>query len=231
MQAPFAVFLFFCCLMQLECWGLEYYLWIIAWFYTVKLVYQCYLSYKMNIRISFSYNLHLYCWDFSLCLKMHIIQLFLIASTLFCCLKEANEFSDIILAYWSQEEKWFSNQLLPCKITILSPDGKYLLFISAKSAVDSGAHGATNSLHKIDWPVDGELSLHRSIVDVVSYHLPLVLSFFVCWRSMYLFFGECLLTVVLFPLPPLFARGIDKPDIVREMILSCYYFSVINSTC
>ncbi|KAF8014436.1 hypothetical protein BT93_H0304 [Corymbia citriodora subsp. variegata] len=48
-----------------------------------------------------------------------------------------------------------------------SPDGKYLLFVSAKSAVDSGVHGATNSLHKIDWPVDGELSLQRSIVDVI----------------------------------------------------------------
>ncbi|XP_030541210.2 acylamino-acid-releasing enzyme isoform X2 [Rhodamnia argentea] len=48
-----------------------------------------------------------------------------------------------------------------------SPDGKYLLFLSAKSAVDSGAHGATNSLHKIDWLADGELSLHQSIVDVI----------------------------------------------------------------
>lgn len=154
-------------------------------------MYQCHLSYKMNIRISFSYNLRLYCQDFSLCLKMHIIRLFLIACTLFCYLKEANEFSDIILAYWSQDVKRISNQLLPCKITILSPDGKYLLFLSAKSAVDSGAHWATNSLHKIDWPVDGELSLDRSIVDVVSYQLPLVfLSFFVCWRSMYLFFGN-----------------------------------------
>ncbi|TVU31059.1 hypothetical protein EJB05_22726, partial [Eragrostis curvula] len=47
-----------------------------------------------------------------------------------------------------------------------SPDGKYLVFISAKSAVDSGAHNATNSMHKIEWPADGKL--HGSLVaDVV----------------------------------------------------------------
>ncbi|KAI0516333.1 hypothetical protein KFK09_009005 [Dendrobium nobile] len=36
-----------------------------------------------------------------------------------------------------------------------SPDGKHLVFLSARSAVDSGAHWATNSLHRMDWPADG----------------------------------------------------------------------------
>ncbi|KAL3834809.1 hypothetical protein ACJIZ3_009545 [Penstemon smallii] len=48
-----------------------------------------------------------------------------------------------------------------------SPDGKFLVFLSAKSSVDSGAHMATDSLHKIDWPSDGELSPSMEIVDVV----------------------------------------------------------------
>ncbi|VAH08981.1 unnamed protein product [Triticum turgidum subsp. durum] len=47
------------------------------------------------------------------------------------------------------------------------PDGKYLVFISAKSAVDSGAHNATNSMHKIDWPTDGKLEGSLSVSDVV----------------------------------------------------------------
>ncbi|KAJ6810582.1 putative acylamino-acid-releasing enzyme isoform X1 [Iris pallida] len=48
-----------------------------------------------------------------------------------------------------------------------SPDGRSLVFLSAKSAVDSGAHVATDSLHKIDWPVDGKPDPSLSIVDVV----------------------------------------------------------------
>ncbi|PAN47302.1 hypothetical protein PAHAL_9G250600 [Panicum hallii] len=48
-----------------------------------------------------------------------------------------------------------------------SPDGKYLVFVSAKSAVDSGAHNATNSMHRIEWPVDGKLDGSLGIVDVV----------------------------------------------------------------
>lgn len=48
-----------------------------------------------------------------------------------------------------------------------SPDGKSLVFLSAKSAVDSGAHWATNSLHRIDWPADGKLQSSFTIVDVV----------------------------------------------------------------
>ncbi|KAL0376706.1 UNVERIFIED_CONTAM: Acylamino-acid-releasing enzyme [Sesamum calycinum] len=39
-----------------------------------------------------------------------------------------------------------------------SQDGKFLVFLSAKSAVDSGAHLATDSLHKIEWPSDGNLA-------------------------------------------------------------------------
>lgn len=49
-----------------------------------------------------------------------------------------------------------------------SPDGKSLVFLSAKSAVDTGAHSATNSLHRIDWPSDGKPHLSVELVDVVS---------------------------------------------------------------
>ncbi|XAR57316.1 Acylaminoacyl-peptidase [Bertholletia excelsa] len=48
-----------------------------------------------------------------------------------------------------------------------SPDGKLLVFLSAKSSVDSGAHSATDSLHRIDWPTDGKLDPSAKIVDVV----------------------------------------------------------------
>lgn len=49
-----------------------------------------------------------------------------------------------------------------------SPDGKVLAFLSAKCSVDSGAHCATNSLHRVDWAVNGKLSTSKNIVDVVS---------------------------------------------------------------
>ncbi|KAI4371944.1 hypothetical protein MLD38_010236 [Melastoma candidum] len=48
-----------------------------------------------------------------------------------------------------------------------SLDGKYLAFLSAKSAVDSGAHWATNSLHKLEWSTSETLGLPRTIIDVV----------------------------------------------------------------
>ncbi|XP_050372077.1 acylamino-acid-releasing enzyme [Argentina anserina] len=48
-----------------------------------------------------------------------------------------------------------------------SPDGKLLLFLSARSSVDSGAHSATDSLHKIDWPEDGVPCSSVEVVDVV----------------------------------------------------------------
>ncbi|CAH1427163.1 unnamed protein product [Lactuca virosa] len=47
-----------------------------------------------------------------------------------------------------------------------TPDGKFLVFLSAKSCVDSGAHSATNSLHKIEWNSEGEPSPAK-ILDVV----------------------------------------------------------------
>ncbi|KAL8481597.1 hypothetical protein ACS0TY_027926 [Phlomoides rotata] len=48
-----------------------------------------------------------------------------------------------------------------------SPDGKLLVFLSAKSSVDSGAHSATDSLHKIEWPSSGKLGPSLKIIDVV----------------------------------------------------------------
>ncbi|XP_011091099.1 acylamino-acid-releasing enzyme-like isoform X2 [Sesamum indicum] len=56
-----------------------------------------------------------------------------------------------------------SSALFPC----FSQDGKFLVFLSAKSAVDSGAHLATDSLHKIEWPSDGNLGPFLKIIDVV----------------------------------------------------------------
>lgn len=55
---------------------------------------------------------------------------------------------------------------------IFSPDGKLLLFLSAKASVDSGVHCSTNSLHRIDWPSDGKPNPSSRIVDVV----PVVMS-------------------------------------------------------
>ncbi|KAK3024099.1 hypothetical protein RJ639_044201, partial [Escallonia herrerae] len=52
-----------------------------------------------------------------------------------------------------------------------SPDGKFLVFFSAKSSVDSGAHSATDSLHRMEWPTDGKPT-PAQIVDVV----PVVMS-------------------------------------------------------
>ncbi|KAI3469676.1 hypothetical protein Pfo_026339 [Paulownia fortunei] len=48
-----------------------------------------------------------------------------------------------------------------------SPDGKFLVFLSAKSSFDSGAHSATDSLHKIEWPSNGKLGPSLKIIDVV----------------------------------------------------------------
>lgn len=53
-----------------------------------------------------------------------------------------------------------------------SKDGKFLLFLSAKTAVDSGAHGATESLHKINWPSDEKLPESTDIVNVVRDYRP-----------------------------------------------------------
>ncbi|XP_028784170.1 acylamino-acid-releasing enzyme isoform X2 [Neltuma alba] len=48
-----------------------------------------------------------------------------------------------------------------------SPDGKFLVFLSAKSSVDSGAHSATNSLHRIDWPSDVKQYKSVKVYDVI----------------------------------------------------------------
>ncbi|CAN4116541.1 unnamed protein product [Withania somnifera] len=48
-----------------------------------------------------------------------------------------------------------------------SPDGKLLIFLSAKSSVDSWAHSATGSLHRIDWSFSGKPTPDATIVDVV----------------------------------------------------------------
>ncbi|XP_019059085.1 PREDICTED: acylamino-acid-releasing enzyme isoform X2 [Tarenaya hassleriana] len=48
-----------------------------------------------------------------------------------------------------------------------SKNGKFIIFLSAKSAVNSGAHWATESLHRIDWPSDGKLTESTNVVDVV----------------------------------------------------------------
>jgi acylaminoacyl-peptidase len=57
-------------------------------------------------------------------------------------------------------------------LSFSSPDGKFLVFLSAKSSVDSGAHSATDSLHRIDWPTDVKLWSSAKIVDVVSAEIP-----------------------------------------------------------
>ncbi|EFJ32660.1 hypothetical protein SELMODRAFT_168303 [Selaginella moellendorffii] len=52
-----------------------------------------------------------------------------------------------------------------------SPDGEFLVFLSAKAAVDSGAHCATNSLHCVKWSGGdslGTLPPARDVVPVIS---------------------------------------------------------------
>ncbi|XP_004498001.1 acylamino-acid-releasing enzyme isoform X2 [Cicer arietinum] len=48
-----------------------------------------------------------------------------------------------------------------------SPDGKFLVFLSARSSVDSGAHSATNSLHRIDWPKNMKFDQSAEVHDVI----------------------------------------------------------------
>ncbi|XP_020970638.1 uncharacterized protein LOC107623173 [Arachis ipaensis] len=47
-----------------------------------------------------------------------------------------------------------------------SPNGKFHVFLSAKSAVDSGVYNATNSLHRIDWPTCGKLTTNCIMISV-----------------------------------------------------------------
>uniref|UniRef100_A0A0D9XJQ9 acylaminoacyl-peptidase n=1 Tax=Leersia perrieri TaxID=77586 RepID=A0A0D9XJQ9_9ORYZ len=49
-----------------------------------------------------------------------------------------------------------------------SKDGKLLVFLSANRAVNTGAHNATNSLQKINWPSEWKIDQHLEITDVVS---------------------------------------------------------------
>ncbi|XP_023642014.1 acylamino-acid-releasing enzyme isoform X1 [Capsella rubella] len=49
-----------------------------------------------------------------------------------------------------------------------SKDGKLLMFLSSKGAVDSGAHRATESLHRINWPSDGNFSETTNILNVIQ---------------------------------------------------------------
>lgn len=63
---------------------------------------------------------------------------------------------------------WFVHLILIHEIST-SPDGNFLVFLSARSSVDSGAHSATNSLHRIDWPKDVKLYQSAKVHDVVSF--------------------------------------------------------------
>ncbi|MED6128779.1 hypothetical protein PIB30_101241 [Stylosanthes scabra] len=48
-----------------------------------------------------------------------------------------------------------------------SPDGKFLVFLSARSSVDSGAHSATNSLHRLDWTSNMKQYESAKVYDVI----------------------------------------------------------------
>ncbi|XVF62998.1 hypothetical protein PTKIN_Ptkin09bG0053800 [Pterospermum kingtungense] len=48
-----------------------------------------------------------------------------------------------------------------------SPDGKFLVFFSAKASVDSGAHGGTGSLYRIDWPTNCKPCSSTKLIDVI----------------------------------------------------------------
>jgi acylaminoacyl-peptidase len=50
---------------------------------------------------------------------------------------------------------------------VSSQDGKILLFLSAKQAVNSGAHNATDSLHKMNWPSDWKMDKELHVTEVV----------------------------------------------------------------
>lgn len=48
-----------------------------------------------------------------------------------------------------------------------SRDGRLLVFLSSKQAVDSGAHNATDSLHVINWPSDWKMDEQLDVTQVV----------------------------------------------------------------
>ncbi|KFK39589.1 hypothetical protein AALP_AA3G264000 [Arabis alpina] len=49
-----------------------------------------------------------------------------------------------------------------------SNDGKFLMFLSTKGDVDTGAHRVTESLHRIDWPSDGNFPQTTEIINVIQ---------------------------------------------------------------
>ncbi|CAL1396505.1 unnamed protein product [Linum trigynum] len=50
---------------------------------------------------------------------------------------------------------------------LFSPDGRVLVFLSASSCVESGAHWGTESLHRIDWPSDLKTLSSAKIAEVI----------------------------------------------------------------
>lgn len=85
--------------------------------------------------------------------------LYAIKAPLFGSEVKENAVNDVSLIKLSQAT---SSAFLPR----FTPDGKFLVFLSAKSCVDSGAHSATNSLHEMEWNSEGEPSPAK-ILDVV----------------------------------------------------------------
>jgi len=69
---------------------------------------------------------------------------------------------------------------------VSSQDGKILLFLSAKQAVNSGAHNATDSLHKINWLSDWEMDKQLDVTEVVCPSVYLAL-FFTVFFSLFSF--------------------------------------------
>ncbi|XP_055813614.1 acylamino-acid-releasing enzyme-like isoform X2 [Solanum dulcamara] len=93
-----------------------------------------------------------------------------------------NSIQNLVFVGWPSEMRKFGIKYCtnrPCSLYVVrapcfryeprqsGPDGKFLVFLSSKSAVDSGAHNATDSLHRIDWSIDTESRSHNKIVDVV----------------------------------------------------------------
>ncbi|KAJ7569387.1 hypothetical protein O6H91_01G075800 [Diphasiastrum complanatum] len=76
------------------------------------------------------------------------------------------------------ERKWPKSKSLPLAIKLtdgvssallprFSPDGKILAFLSAKAAVDSGLHNATNSLYCLSWSPQADLASKLQAKEVV----------------------------------------------------------------
>ena len=89
------------------------------------------------------------------------------------------------------------------QVVVNSKDGKLLVFLSSRCAVDSGAHNATDSLHKINWPFDWKTDEH---LDVVWPYNLLTLSDWLVWcfgtfcAQMHIWsFNLCQVPVVMCP--------------------------------